>query len=61
MQLNDYRYLILRWLHYVKVHYICYFQVHWLKTDFDKWRDEDDSDVDEDKDMQFEEVRSIVP
>lgn len=32
-------------------------QVHWLKTDFDKWRDEDDSDVDESKDMAFEDVR----
>lgn len=33
-------------------------QVHWLKTDFDKWRDEDDSDFEDDKDMRFEEVSS---
>ena len=31
-------------------------QVHWLKTDFNKWRDEDDSDVEEGQDMQLEEV-----
>lgn len=31
-------------------------KVHWLKTDFDKWRDEDDSDVDESKDMAFEDM-----
>jgi len=30
--------------------------VHWLKTDFDKWRDEDDSDVDESKDAAFEDM-----
>jgi len=28
---------------------------HWLKTDFNKWKDEDDSD-DEAKDMQLEEM-----
>ena len=32
------------------------FQVHWLKTDFEKWRDEDDSDVDDSKDEAFEDV-----
>ena len=34
------------------------FQQHWLKTDFEKWRDEDDSDDEagNDKDMQLEEV-----
>jgi len=31
---------------------------HWLKTDFDKWRDEDDSDVDESKDAAFEDMMS---
>jgi prostaglandin-E synthase len=31
-------------------------KVHWLKTDFDKWRDEDDSDVDETKDEAFEDM-----
>jgi hypothetical protein len=31
-------------------------QVHWLKTDFEKWRDEDDSDVDDAKDEAFEDV-----
>ncbi|ESN96440.1 hypothetical protein HELRODRAFT_163501 [Helobdella robusta] len=31
-------------------------KVHWLKTDFDKWRDEDDSDVDESKDFAFEDM-----
>ena len=31
-------------------------KVHWLKTDFDKWRDEDDSDVDESKDLAFEDM-----
>ena len=31
-------------------------KVHWLKTDFDKWRDEDDSDVDESKDEAFEDM-----
>ena len=35
------------------------FQNHWLKTDFDKWQDEDDSDVDESGDKNFEDV-SIV-
>ena len=30
--------------------------MHWLKTDFDKWRDEDDSDVDEKDDRNFEDV-----
>ncbi|KAK2158964.1 hypothetical protein LSH36_161g09019 [Paralvinella palmiformis] len=29
-------------------------KVHWLKTDFNKWKDEDDSDFDEAEDMQFE-------
>jgi prostaglandin-E synthase len=33
-------------------------KVHWLKTDFDKWRDEDDSDVDESKDAEFEDMMS---
>ena len=33
------------------------FQPHWLKVDFDKWKDEDDSDIDEEKDMAFEDVR----
>jgi len=33
-------------------------KVHWLKTDFDKWRDEDDSDVDESKDAAFEDMMS---
>ncbi len=38
-----------------------FFQQHWLKTDFDKWRDEDDSDEEagNDKDMQLEEVRVV--
>jgi len=31
-------------------------KVHWLKTDFEKWRDEDDSDVDESKDLAFEDM-----
>jgi len=31
-------------------------KVHWLKTDFDKWRDEDDSDIDESKDAAFEDM-----
>ena len=33
-------------------------QTHWLKTDFQKWRDEDDSDQEqgEEKDQQFEQV-----
>lgn len=31
-------------------------KVHWLKTDFDKWRDEDDSDVDDSKDAAFEDM-----
>ena len=29
---------------------------HWLKTDFDKWRDEDDSDQDEKQDFQLEDM-----
>ena len=29
---------------------------HWLKTDFDKWHDEDDSDVDDDGDRNFEDM-----
>lgn len=33
-------------------------KVHWLKTDFEKWRDEDDSDVDERKDSEFEDMMS---
>ena len=33
-------------------------QNHWLKTDFNKWKDEDDSDVDEAGDQNFEAVRS---
>ena len=37
---------------------ILFFQVHWLKTDFNKWKDEDDSDFDEAEDMQFENVSS---
>jgi len=31
-------------------------KMHWLKTDFDKWRDEDDSDIDESKDAAFEDM-----
>lgn len=31
-------------------------KVHWLKTDFEKWRDEDDSEVDESKDQDFEDM-----
>ena len=31
-----------------------------MKTDFDKWRDEDDSDVEEGQDMQLEEVSGSV-
>jgi prostaglandin-E synthase len=31
-------------------------KVHWLKTDFEKWRDESDSDVDESKDQDFEDM-----
>ncbi|KAK2184888.1 hypothetical protein NP493_249g04016 [Ridgeia piscesae] len=31
-------------------------KAHWLKTDFDKWRDEDDSDAEEGQDMQLEEM-----
>lgn len=31
-------------------------KLHWLKTDFEKWRDEDDSDVDESKDQDFEDM-----
>ena len=38
---------------------MCDLQVHWLKTDFGKWRDEDDSDVDESKDVAFEDVRRL--
>ena len=34
-------------------------KAHWLKTDFDKWRDEDDSDVEEGQDMQLEEVSHL--
>jgi len=39
-----------------------FLKVHWLKTDFEKWRDEDDSDVEESssKDMQFENVYIIL-
>jgi len=33
-------------------------KVHWLKTDFDKWRDEDDSEVDESKEAAFEDMMS---
>ena len=29
---------------------------HWLKVDFNKWKDEDDSDMEEEKDMAFEDV-----
>lgn len=31
-------------------------QMHCLKTDFDKWRDEDDSDVDDHDDFNIDEV-----
>jgi len=31
-------------------------KVHWLKTDFDKWRDEDDSDFEGGDDMQLEDM-----
>jgi hypothetical protein len=30
-----------------------------LKTDFNKWKDEDDSDFDEADDMQFENVTTL--
>lgn len=33
-------------------------KTHWLKTDFNKWRDEDDSDVDEKQDADFEDMMS---
>ncbi|XP_013390948.1 prostaglandin E synthase 3 [Lingula anatina] len=33
-------------------------KVHWLKTDFAKWKDEDDSDIDDKEDMNFEEMMS---
>lgn len=33
-------------------------KAHWLKTDFEKWRDEDDSDIDESKDEAFEDMMS---
>lgn len=33
-------------------------KAHWLKIDFDKWRDEDDSDVEKSKDDDFEEMMS---
>ena len=29
----------------------------WLKTDFDKWKDEDDSDVEDNQDMDLSDVR----
>ena len=35
-------------------------KAHWLKTDFDKWRDEDDSDAEEGQDMQLEEVSHLM-
>ena len=38
--------------------YFVLLQNHWLKTDFNKWKDEDDSDVDEAGDQNFEAVRS---
>ena len=31
-------------------------QQHWLKTDFNKWRDEDDSDFEDTDDMKLEDV-----
>ncbi|XP_005098826.2 co-chaperone protein daf-41 isoform X2 [Aplysia californica] len=31
-------------------------KVHYLKTDFDKWRDEDDSDVEEQEDFNLDEM-----
>jgi len=31
-------------------------KVHYLKTDFDKWRDEDDSDVDEQEDFNLDQM-----
>lgn len=36
-------------------------KVHWLKTDFEKWRDEDDSEGEESnsKDMQFENMMNM--
>ena len=32
-------------------------QQHWLKVDFSRWKDEDDSDVEEDG--SFEDVRTV--
>lgn len=37
------------------------YQVHYLKTDFEKWRDEDDSDVDENEDFNLDEVSLMLP
>ena len=34
----------------------CPFQLHFLKTDFDKWRDEDDSDAEDQEDFNLDEV-----
>lgn len=34
---------------------LLFFQFHWLKIDFNRWRDEDDSDAEMDED-QFEDV-----
>ncbi|KAL3831452.1 hypothetical protein ACJMK2_023202 [Sinanodonta woodiana] len=34
-------------------------KAHWLKTDFNKWKDEDDSD-DDDKDMNFEDMMNSM-
>lgn len=34
-------------------------QVHYLKTDFEKWRDEDDSEVEEQDDFNLDEVKYI--
>ncbi|KAL5007183.1 hypothetical protein ScPMuIL_015989 [Solemya velum] len=35
-------------------------KVHWLKTDFNKWKDEDDSDVDEKDDMNLEDMMNSM-
>jgi len=35
-------------------------KMHYLKTDFSKWRDEDDSDVDEQEDFNLDEMMSSM-
>ncbi|XP_071102775.1 co-chaperone protein daf-41-like isoform X1 [Haliotis cracherodii] len=35
-------------------------KVHFLKTDFDKWRDEDDSDADDNEDMNLEQMMNSM-